>query len=322
MKARLADLALRMAILSRLLGVILASRITTVCIGELLASGWIIACLRRIPGLRVVVYVHGEELTTDDPWDPGHRRARAAMLDADSIVVVSRFTAEAAAALLGPEAALRIATIPNGVDLERFQPGPRRTDLQDRYGLRHGFTFVTVCRLLEKKGVDQTIRALAELPTDCRLLVVGTGPFEPQLRALAESCGVADAVRFAGAVAPAELADHYRLGDVFVMPNRAMPNGDTEGFGLVFLEANACGLPVIAGQDGGSPEAVQDGVNGLVVDGHSVAAVAAAMRRLREDAVLRDRLRTGGAKVAAAADWRLKARTFLDLCRKPERHRH
>ena len=107
---------------------------------------------------------------------------------------------------------------------------------------------------------------------------------------------------------------HYQLGDVFVMPNRRMPDGDTEGFGLVFLEANACGLPAIAGRDGGSTEAVEDGVNGLVVDGHSVDAVAAARLALREDAALYATLRRQGLAVAAASDWEVRTGAFLGVC--------
>ena len=97
------------------------------------------------------------------------------------------------------------------------------------------------------------------------------------------------------------------------MPNRRLANGDTEGFGLVFLEANACGLPVIAGSDGGSIDAVQHGVTGLLVDGHSVAAITAAMLELRRDAALLERLRAGGITAAAAAEWGHKARAFVAI---------
>ena len=125
---------------------------------------------------------------------------------------------------------------------------------------------------------------------------------------------MAGGVVFAGDVTEAELVTHYCLGDVFLMPNRALANGDTEGFGLVFLEANGCGLPVIAGRDGGTRDAVQDGVNGLVVDGQSVAAIAAAMLALIGDAALRARLARQGREVAAAADWSGRAATFLTAC--------
>jgi phosphatidylinositol alpha-1,6-mannosyltransferase len=205
----------------------------------------------------------------------------------------------------------------NGVDQQRFRPQPRRTDLMRRYGLEGCFVFVCVCRLIQKKGVDHTIRAFEQVAAKhpaSRLLIVGKGPFEPELKALVSEVGLAGRITFAGEVADADLPAHYALGDVFVMPNRALANGDTEGFGLVFLEANACGVPVIAGRDGGSVEAVEHGVNGLVIDGHSVEAVAAAMLRLREDGVLRARLRQGGLARAAAADWRGKAEQFLQVC--------
>jgi phosphatidylinositol alpha-1,6-mannosyltransferase len=131
---------------------------------------------------------------------------------------------------------------------------------------------------------------------------------------LATSLGVAEAVVFAGDVPEQELVAHYRLGDVFVMPNRALPNGDTEGFGLVFLEANGCGLPVIAGRDGGSADAVRDGENGLMVDGHSLPAIHAAMQRLRVDAALCQRLGRHGLAAARAADWTSRAEAFLHVC--------
>ena len=274
------DLLIRADVTWFLLRLIRRERPRAVCIGELLASGWILGLLGRlarcslIPPLRRLVYVHGEEITTDDPYDRNFGRRRRTMLSADRIIVVSRFTERAVLDLLGPDQAKRIVLIENGVDTQRFTPGSRDPALVARYRLDGRFVFVTVCRLLEKKGVDQTLRALASLlpdhPRTC-YLIVGSGPHEPALRALASELGLGGAVTFTGNVAEHELVDHYRLGDVFVMPNRALSNGDTEGFGLVFLEANASGLPVIAGQDGGSADAVRHGDNGLVVDGHTTA---------------------------------------------------
>ncbi len=125
---------------------------------------------------------------------------------------------------------------------------------------------------------------------------------------------VADRVIFTGQVDDDELVDHYQLGDVFVMPNRELPNGDTEGFGLVFLEANACGLPVIAGRDGGSTAAIRDGCNGLIVDGRSVESIRGAMQCLYDDPVLRERLSQGAIRISAEADWEGKAKMFLQIC--------
>jgi phosphatidylinositol alpha-1,6-mannosyltransferase len=193
----------------------------------------------------------------------------------------------------------------------------KRWDLVELYRLQGGFVFVSVCRLLEKKGIDHAIGAFAAVHArhpECRYVIVGTGPYEDALRRCAAATGAEAGIVFAGEVADDDLVAHYCLGDVFVMPNRELANGDTEGFGLVFLEANSCGIPVIAGRDGGSRDAVQDGVNGLIVDGGSIDDIAAAMLALREDDALREGLRSRALQIAGAADWRGKAEAFLQLC--------
>jgi phosphatidylinositol alpha-1,6-mannosyltransferase len=314
---RLHDAVIRARLLAVLAREVLRGGIVAVCIGELVASAWLLGVLRAcLPWVVRAVYVHGEEITTRDDYDIGRDRRRRALLSANHVIVVSRFTADTVGALLGASAGVRIRLIENGVDLARFRPVPRAADLLARYALAGCFVYVSVCRLVEKKGVDHAIRAFAEVAArhpDSRYLVVGEGPYRPALEAIAAACGVADRVVFSGAVADADLVDHYVLGDVFVMPNRRLANGDTEGFGLVFLEANACGLPVIAGSDGGSIDAVRHGVNGLLVDGHAVASIRGAMLALHADAGLRARLREGGIAAAAAADWRHKARAFTAL---------
>ena len=311
------DVAIRLRLTVALGLLILRDGVRTVCVGELLASGWVLRLLRWVPGVRTVAYVHGEEITTGNMYDPSHRRARRALLDTDRVVVVSSFTRDAVVALMGPGRDGQIALIQNGVDTGQFRPHPKPPELLQQYGLDGCFVFVSVSRLVEKKGTDTAIRAFAQVVArhpECRLLVVGSGPYRDRLDEVAREAGVAAALVFAGAVADDELVAHYQLGDVFVMPNRRLPDGDTEGFGLVFLEANACGLPAIAGQDGGSTEAVENGVNGLVVDGHSVDAVARAMLALREDAGLFASLRDQGLAVAAASDWRVRTGVFLGVC--------
>jgi phosphatidyl-myo-inositol dimannoside synthase len=311
------DLALRLKLTLQLLGLVRREGIDAVCLGELVASGWLVEILKRLTRLRVAIYIHGEEILTEEAYDPGHARAARALRLADRIFAVSGFSAEATADLVGPEHAGKIRLIENGVDTVRFRPGAKRADLLATYGLEGRFVFVTVCRLLEKKGVDTAIRAMKGLAArhpEVRLLVVGTGPYEAALRELVAETGTSDVVVFAGNVPESELADHYRLGDVFVMANRALPNGDTEGFGLVFLEANACGIAVIGGRDGGTAAAVRDGENGLLVDGHSLEAVEAAMLRLCEDGALRERLAARGLEIAAESGWGAKAAAFVEGC--------
>ena len=316
LRFRLQDIAIRLRLAATVLYLIARRRITAVCLGELLASGWLVGLLCRVPGVTTMVYVHGEEITTDDPYDPDQQRRRRALCGVDRIIVVSRFTLNAVQKLLGAEDTARITLIENGVDTARFRPTPKRLDLVQLYRLEGCFVFVSVCRLLEKKGIDQAIRAFAAIVPErpeSRLLIVGQGPYRARLEEIAGEMGITDKIVFTGLVPEEDLVDHYGLGDVFVMPNRALPDGDTEGFGLVFLEANSCGLPVIAGRDGGSTDAVKDGVNGLVVDGRSVAAIADAMARLHDDAELRETLRRQGLATAAAAGWEGKSMAFLHL---------
>jgi phosphatidylinositol alpha-1,6-mannosyltransferase len=311
-----ADIGIRFRLVATIASHVLRREIMAVCVGELMASAWVLTLMRAFPWVARAVYIHGEEITTQDDYDPGLGRRRRALSQADHIVVVSRFTAAAVEELLGEAGRARIRLIENGVDTTRFRPMPRRAGLAALYGLDGSFVFLSVCRLLEKKGVDNAICAFAQVVAehpDSRFLVVGEGPFRADLERIALDCLVADKVVFCGAVADDELIDHYALGDAFVMPNRRLPNGDTEGFGLVFLEANACGLPVVAGTDGGSTDAVQHGVNGLLVNGHSVTSIAAAMLALRQDAALRERLRAGGLRAAAAAGWHHKAQAFLEM---------
>ncbi|NLB96282.1 MAG: glycosyltransferase, partial [Armatimonadetes bacterium] len=145
---------------------------------------------------------------------------------------------------------------------------------------------VTVSRLLERKGHDVVLRALPRIAAavpEVAYLVAGTGPREPVLRRLAGELGVAERVVFAGRVPDEELADYYGAADVFIHPNRELPNGDVEGFGIVFLEANAAGKPVIGGNSGGTPDAVVDGVTGFLIDPNDVDAVADAAIRLLTD---------------------------------------
>ena len=148
-------------------------------------------------------------------------------------------------------------------------------------------TIVCVSRLVPRKGQDALIRALPSIRETVRgaaLLVVGGGPDMPRLQRLAAECGVADHVRFTGSVPWSELPAHYAAGDVFAMPCRTRLGGiDVEGLGIVYLEAAATGLPVVAGDSGGAPDAVLDGETGVVVDGRDVAWVAREVSTLLAD---------------------------------------
>ena len=162
----------------------------------------------------------------------------------------------------------RVEVLYPGVDTSRFSPwGP---DFRSLLGLEGRPVLGTLSRLVERKGLDLVLRALprvlAEVP-QAVYLVVGEGPDRPRLEALARELEVASSVRFAGEAEEDALAEWFRTCDVFVLPSREIPSsGHVEGFGIVFLEAGACGRPVVGGRSGGVVEAVQEGISGRLVD--------------------------------------------------------
>jgi phosphatidylinositol alpha-1,6-mannosyltransferase len=182
-----------------------------------------------------------------------------------------------------------------GVRMAPFERPPaaeRLASLRRRHGLQGAKVLLTVARLVPHKGHDMVIRALpriVERVPSAAYLVVGSGPNEAALRDLARRLGVAVHVRFAGSVPDDELADHYHLCDVFVMPSR-QEAGNVEGFGIVFAEAAACARPAIGGRAGGIVDVIQDGRTGLLVDPTSPAEIAAAAIRLLTDCQLAARL--------------------------------
>lgn len=170
----------------------------------------------------------------------------------------------------------RILEIPPGVDTNRF--------VSRSGGLPSArTTFLTVSRLdpnSRYKGHDVTAQALRKVRDrgyDFEWRVVGSGPDEGRLQEIVADQGLADMTVLLGTVSLDELLEQYRNASAFVMPNRAGANGESEGFGMVFTEAQACGTPVIAGRDGGTASAVADGIGGIRVDGNDVDAVADAL---------------------------------------------
>jgi phosphatidylinositol alpha-1,6-mannosyltransferase len=184
--------------------------------------------------------------------------------------------------------------LPPGVDEKIFHPASGGDAVRARLGLADRPVVVCVSRLVPRKGQDTLIlampRILREVP-DAVLLIVGGGPYADELSGLADRTGVAGSVRFTGAVPWAELPAHYGAGDVFAMPCRTRRGGlDVEGLGIVYLEASATGLPVVAGDSGGAPDAVLEGETGFVVPGGSPEATADRILPLLGDPALRRRM--------------------------------
>ncbi|WP_068275976.1 glycosyltransferase family 4 protein [Aldersonia kunmingensis] len=241
--------------------------------------------LRSAGARRIVASTHGHEVG----WSmlPGARQALRVIGDhTDVVTYVSRYTRGRFASAFGPHGALE--HVPPGVDSDKFRPDSgARAELRARYGLGDRPTVLCLSRLVPRKGQDALIRALPKVRSrvdGAVLVIVGGGPYEDALHRLAQKCGVAEHVVFTGGVPSAELAAHHTIADVFAMPCRTRGAGlDVEGLGIVFLEASASGVPVVAGTSGGAPETVIEGKTGQVVDGRSLDAIADAVADLLAD---------------------------------------
>ena len=273
------------------LWLVLTRRIDAVFAGRALPEGLVALLTGRLTGKPVLIYAHGEELTG---WGRG-RKFQAmcfAMRRADWILSNSDHTRDTLVDLLKLKPQRIVLAYPT-VDENRFQPGLAYDGLRESIGLRQGAKLVlSVGRLQPRKGFDQVIRAMPHLlkeGVDINYALIGIGDDLDRLQQLARDHGMTDRVHFLGHVSYEDLPRWYNACDVFVMPNRDI-NGDTEGFGLVFLEAAASGKPAIAGIAGGTGSAVVHGETGLRVDGESVPEIAKAMLRLLSDADEAERL--------------------------------
>ena len=262
--------------------------------GRALPEGLVAWLVARLTGRPVVVYAHGEELTT---WGAGlkFRAMRFALRHADHVVANSDFTRGELRKLdVNLE---RITLINPGVDVQRFRPGLWTGQLRKQLGLGASEKLVlSVGRLSRRKGFDVVERSIPMLATQgiaIHYALIGTGEDEAYLKALAWELGVSSRVHLLGHVGSDDLPRWYGACDVFAMPNREI-DGDTEGFGMVFIEAAACGKPTVAGIAGGTGAAVVDGETGLRVDGTSIDAVTGALKALLEDSALAARLGEAG----------------------------
>ena len=262
--------------------------------------------LRQWLKLPFVVYAHGKEILNSVQGT--RRKSQLALQQADRVLAVSRFTANLVQQVgIAPE---RIEVVHPGCDSDRFRPVPPRMDLRQKLlGARcKDRVILTVGALVERKGHDMVIRALPRLRQaipDVTYLIVGNGRCRAQLENLAAALGVRERVIFAGQVRAEDLPDIYALSDVFAMPSRRQIEAcDVEGFGLVFLEANACAKPVVGGHSGGIPDAIVDGVTGLLVNSLDPEDIANTLTRLLTNSDLAVRLgQQGRLRVVRDFNW-------------------
>ncbi|MER8033922.1 glycosyltransferase family 4 protein [Streptomyces hydrogenans] len=289
----------------------------SVWFGAAAPLGLMAPALRRAGAKRLVATTHGHEAG----WAqlPAARQLlRRIGEGTDTITYLGEYTRTRIASALTPAAAGRMVQLPPGVDEKTFHPDSGGDEVRARLDLTDRPVVVCVSRLVPRKGQDTLIRALPRIlrrVPDAVLLIVGGGPYEKDLRRLAAETGVAASVRFTGAVPWSELPAHYGAGDVFAMPCRTRRGGlDVEGLGIVYLEASATGLPVVAGDSGGAPDAVLDGETGWVVRGESAEDTADRVTTLLLDPELRARMgERGRAWVEEKWRWDLLAERLREL---------
>jgi phosphatidylinositol alpha-1,6-mannosyltransferase len=228
---------------------------------------------------KTVALTHGHEVWWAKifPFNCAIRRMGATV---DSLTYLGEFTQKAISRSLSKRAVKQMVKIAPGIDVEHFSPQDsselrRELDIDDKK------VIVSVGRLVHRKGQDHLIESMPEILAkvpDAHLLIVGQGPYLEHLAKLVAVNKVENHVSFIGRVQYSELPRFICAGDIFAMPSRSRFAGlEVEGLGIVYLEASACGLPVVAGNSGGAPDAVVEGVTGLVVDGTKNTQIAAAI---------------------------------------------
>jgi phosphatidylinositol alpha-1,6-mannosyltransferase len=290
--------------------------IETVAFGAAAPLAIISSALRRAGVRRIVALTHGHEVWWSKvfPFTVAMRRIGSTT---DALTYLGEFTRKAISAALTPRARDAMVKIAPGIDTDHFAPVDA-TILRESLGLTGKRVIVSVGRLVHRKGQDYLIEAMSaivrEIP-QAHLVLVGEGPYREHLVKLVQKYSLDDYVTFIGRIQYAELPKYICLGDVFAMPSRSRFRGlEVEGLGIVYLEASACGLPVIAGASGGAPDAVIEGVTGVVVDGEDSAAIAVAAINLLNDPERAAKMGQAGRDwIVAKWRWQIWAEKFEKL---------
>ncbi|WP_436757053.1 glycosyltransferase family 4 protein [Streptosporangium sp. V21-05] len=300
------------AVARRAAGLVAEFGCDTVVFGAAAPLGLLAPRMREAGARRVVMVTHGHEAG----WAgiPAGRRVLARIgADADVVTYLGEYTRRRLARVMAADKLVRLAP---GVDTAVFHPGAGEGRVRKELGLGERPVVVCLSRLVPRKGQDTLLRAwpgvVGEVP-GAVLLIVGGGPYRRTLERLARPMG--GSVRITGPVPEAELPGYLAAGDVFAMPCRTRLGGvDVEGLGIVYLEASASGLPVVAGSSGGAPDAVLNGETGLVVDGTRPDEVAAALAGLLKDPAGARAMGERGREWAAREwSWDLAASRFARL---------
>ena len=265
--------------------IIKESNIQVAAFGAAAPLGLLSASMKKAGVRKTVALTHGHEVWWAKvfPFNCALRKIGSSI---DSLTYLGEFTQKAIARSLSKASAQKMVKIAPGIDVDHFSPQDS-TQLRKELKLDNKRVIVSVGRLVHRKGQDHLIQAMPEIlksVPNAHILMVGQGPYLSHLKKLVQELNLIDHVSFIGRIQYAQLPQYICAGDIFAMPSRSRFFGlEVEGLGIVYLEASACGLPVIAGSSGGAPDAVLDGVTGIVVDGENNQEIAAAAIKLLQD---------------------------------------
>lgn len=285
-------------------------------VSHLLPMGTVARLLKKHRKLPYGVIIHGMDLALAMHAGGGKlKEAKRVLAGADLVIANSAYTAALVKGVGVPESKVMVLRPSPGFPLYLTVDHEKVSAARAACGFGTSFGLLALGRLVARKGFADAISAVAELMkrgVDVRLCVAGDGPERTKLQKLAETKGIADRVRFLGTIADQDLPALYGACDAFItVPKSIGP--DVEGFGIVYLEANVMGKPVIGSRAGGVPDAVIDGKTGLLVPPGDIAAIADAIERLVNDPALRQRLgEAGQRRVREDFGWRRQSRPVIE----------
>jgi phosphatidyl-myo-inositol dimannoside synthase len=300
---------------ARLKRLIRAQRIRTIHCGRVLPEGVMALALKWRLGTKYLAYVHGEDVTTARDSREHAFLVTRVLAGAEMLVANSRNTKR----ILCEEWSVpdsKVCVLHPGVDTSRFVPAPRDEVARRPLGWEGRQVVLTVGRLQKRKGHDQMIRTVrllvAEFP-DLLYSIIGDGDQRTELERIVAEAGLGQHVQFLGEADDQQLIAAYQQCDLFILPNRQIGQ-DIEGFGMVFLEAQACGRPVIAGASGGTAEAVNAPTTGRVIPCDTPESIAPTVAELLRDPIRLDAMGSAGREwVVANFDWTSLAQQAREL---------
>jgi phosphatidylinositol alpha-1,6-mannosyltransferase len=267
--------------------IVAAKNIDVVVFGAAAPLALMSPSLRKSGVKKIIALTHGHEVWWAKIF-PFRLAIKRIGKNVDHLTYLGEFTRQAISKPLTRKSATEMVKIAPGIDTAHFIPQPDAMQKRKELGLQDKKIIISVGRLVHRKGQDNLIQAmpavLKKIP-NAHLLLVGEGPYRKHLEKLVMKSSLEQNVTIAGRIMYDKLPSYLSAADLFAMPSRSRFFGlEVEGLGIVYLEASACGIPVVAGNSGGAPDAVLEGVTGLCVDGTNIEQITAAIVEICSDA--------------------------------------